>query len=217
MTPPARKATDWRVRLGVPVGLVLLRVLAATWRVETRGESVWRARRAKRQGVILALWHGHLLPLTLHLRRLDMAVVVSEHRDGEIIAQVLHRLGYTTIRGSSTRGGARALVEMITHLKGGGTVAITPDGPKGPARVFSPGAAVAAQRAQVPIVTMFVTVDRAWSLRSWDRFMIPKPFARLTYHFGDPTTVPPGSTEDAERAVPAIAATLREREPDGGG
>jgi lysophospholipid acyltransferase (LPLAT)-like uncharacterized protein len=210
-------SVDWRVRFGVPIGLAVLRLLAATWRVEPRGESAWRARRARREGVILALWHGHLLPLTFHLRHLDMAVVVSEHRDGEIIAQVLHRLGYTTIRGSSTRGGARALVEMIGHLKRGGTVAITPDGPKGPARVFSPGATVAAQRAQVPIVTMFVTADRAWALKSWDSFMIPKPFARLTYHFSEPAMVPAGTTEDAERAVPAIAATLREREADSRG
>ncbi len=186
---PATPRGDWRLRIGVPLGTLLLRLLALTWRVEVRGESGWRARRAQGQGTVLTLWHGHLLPLTHHLRNLGTLVLVSEHRDGEIIARILQRLGYGLIRGSSTRGGARAFAEMVRALKSGETITITPDGPRGPARKFSPGAAVAAQRAAVPIVTMFVTTNRAWTLKSWDSFMIPKPFARLVVHFSDPTFV----------------------------
>ena len=203
MTARRDKAVDWRVRLGVPIGIAIMRLLAATWRVEVRGESGWRARRARGEPTILALWHGHLMPLTMHLRHLGMYVLVSEHRDGEIIARVLHALGYTTIRGSSTRGGARALIEMVGVLKGGGTVAITPDGPKGPARTFAPGALIAAQRSGAPITTMFVTADRAWTLRTWDGFLIPKPFARVVLHFGAPEQVrgdsPAAAAEDARR------------------
>lgn len=211
-TLPNRRA-DWRVRLGVPLGLFVLRLLALTWRVEARGDAAWRARHAAGQGMVMALWHGQLLPLAFYLRNLGMSVLVSEHRDGEIIAQILERMGYTMIRGSSTRGGARALAEMIKVLRGGVAVCITPDGPKGPARTFAPGAAVAAQRAGVPITTMYVTVERAWTLKSWDRFMIPKPFARVVLHFGAPTMVREGTPKDAAEDAPRFEAMLTTAEP----
>jgi lysophospholipid acyltransferase (LPLAT)-like uncharacterized protein len=202
---------DWRLRIGVPVGLAFLRLLALTWRFEARGDAGWRSLVSSKRGVVLALWHGHLLPLAWYLRGRGMSVLVSEHRDGEIIARILERLGYTMIRGSSTRGGARALAEMVRALKNGAAVCITPDGPKGPARKFSPGAAVAAQRAAVPIVTMYVAADRAWSLNSWDRFTIPKPFARIVLHFGDPTTVRPGTPADAAEDAARFEALLGPR------
>lgn len=213
MTTLPNRRSDWRVRLGVPLGLFVLRLLALTWRVEARGDAAWRARHATGQGMVMALWHGQLLPLAFYLRNLGMSVLVSEHRDGEIIAQILERMGYTMIRGSSTRGGARALVEMIKALRGGIAVCITPDGPKGPARTFAPGAAVAAQRAGVPITTMYVTVERAWTLKSWDRFMIPKPFARVVLHFGAPTMVREGTPTDAAEDAPRFEAMLTTAEP----
>lgn len=208
-----KRPQDWRVRIGVPVGTVLVRMLAFTWRFDARGDAAWRARHAARQGMVMAAWHGHLLPLTIYLRHLGMSVLVSEHRDGEVIAQVLESLGFTMIRGSSTRGGARALVEMIKVLRSGVAVCITPDGPKGPARKFAPGAVVAAQRAAVPITTMFVTADRAWVLNSWDRFMIPKPFARIVLHFGEPTFVREGTPADATDDAPRFEALLVGQEP----
>ena len=212
-TLPANRPADWRVRIGVPVGTALLRLMALTWRFEARGDAPWRARHAAHQGMVMAAWHGHLLPFTIYLRHLGMAVLVSEHRDGEVIAQVLEHLGFTMIRGSSTRGGARALVEMIKVLRSGVAVCITPDGPKGPARKFAPGAVVAAQRAGVPITTMFVTADRAWSLNSWDGFMIPKPFARIVLHFGQPTFTREGTPADAAEDAPRFEALLAAQEP----
>lgn len=207
VTAPQRPS-DWRVRIGVPLGLLLLRLLALTWRFDVRGDAAWRARHAASQGMVMALWHEHLLPLAFYLRHLGMSVLVSEHRDGEVIARILERLGYTMIRGSSTRGGARALVEMIRVLKSGTAVCITPDGPTGPARRFAPGTTVAAQRARVPITTMYVTASRAWHLNSWDRFMIPKPFARLTLDFGAPTFVREGTPDDATADAPRFEALL---------
>lgn len=194
---PERRGDDWRLRFGVPLGLMFLRLLAHTWRFEPRGDAGWRARHAAGNGLVLALWHGHLLPLAWYLRGRGMSVLVSEHRDGEIIARILQRLGYTMIRGSSTRGGARALVEMVRVLRAGATVCITPDGPKGPAEKFAQGTTVAAQRAGVPIGTMFVTADRAWHFSSWDRFMIPQPFARVVLHFTDPLMVQGGTPAEA--------------------
>ncbi|MBM4193236.1 MAG: DUF374 domain-containing protein [Gemmatimonadetes bacterium] len=202
---------DWRVRLGVPLGALVLRLLAATWRIEVRGDAGWLAVRSRGEGIILALWHGHILPLTWHLRGLGVQVLVSEHRDGEVIARLLSTLGYGLIRGSTTRGGARALVRMIAALRGGAALAITPDGPKGPARQFAPGTTVAAYRAGVPIATMFVEADRAWYARSWDRFMVPKPFSRVTIHFSDPALVTATNPAEAAADAPRFAEMLAPR------
>lgn len=202
---------DWRVRLGVPVGVAVLRLLAVTWRFRTRGGRKWRTADAAGKPTVLALWHGHLLPLGYFMRNRAIEILVSEHRDGELIARVLHRLGHRTIRGSTTRGGARALIEMIRALKEGKTVAVTPDGPRGPARHMAPGVLVAAQRAGATVTTLFVTADRAWHLPSWDAFMIPKPFARVTVHFGDPTAVSGESPTEAEAQVAVFERMLAPR------
>jgi lysophospholipid acyltransferase (LPLAT)-like uncharacterized protein len=126
---------------------------------------------------VLALWHGQMLPLLTTHRDSGIAVLISEHRDGEIIARVAKAFGVGTVRGSTSRGGSRALLEMVAFLRRGGEVAITPDGPRGPRHRFAPGALVAAHRAGVPVVGMAAHADRAWRLRSWDVFEIPKPFA----------------------------------------
>jgi lysophospholipid acyltransferase (LPLAT)-like uncharacterized protein len=198
-----KRPDDWRLRIGVPLGVTLMRLLAMTWRVERRGDAAFAKLVADGKGAILALWHGQLFPLAWGVRNLGLLVLVSEHRDGEIITRILERLGYRMIRGSTTRGGARALAEMIRELRGGRSIAVTPDGPKGPARVFSPGAAVAAQRANAPIVPLYVEASRAWRFNSWDRFMIPKPFARVVVTLGEPTmvkgTTPSEAGDDAAR------------------
>lgn len=208
MSGPDAPRDDWRLSVGVPIGVALLRLLAATWRVEYVGEDAWRTRAAAGQGAVLALWHGQLFPLTWAVRRRGIQVVVSEHRDGEVIARILERLGYGLIRGSSTRGGARALAEMVRALKDGHTVAITPDGPKGPARRFTPGAAVAAQRSATPVIALYAHASRAWHLRSWDRFMIPKPFARVRVHFGEPTFVRGATPAEAEADAGRLEALI---------
>jgi lysophospholipid acyltransferase (LPLAT)-like uncharacterized protein len=210
---PEKKRDDWRLRIGVPVGVVLLRMLAATWRVERHGDVEWARVTASGKGSVLALWHGQLFPLAWVVRDMGLLVLVSEHRDGEIITRILENLGYTMIRGSSTRGGARALAEMIRALKSGRSIAITPDGPKGPARVFSPGAAVAAQRAEVPVFPLYCSVSSAWRFNSWDRFMIPKPFARVVVHLGEPTLVRGSTPAEAGEDAPRLGALI---DPGGG-
>lgn len=163
----------------------------------------------------MILWHGELLPLAYAFRNLGILVMVSEHRDGEIIAQLLHRLGFGTVRGSTTRGGARALVEMIRELTSGATVGVTPDGPRGPARTFAPGALVGAQRAGVPVVTLRVRASRVWRLRSWDSFLIPKPFATVVVEVGEPTAVRGESPADAAADVARFSALMGQH--DGAG
>lgn len=187
----------WRVRLG---GLVL-RLLAMTWRMRTSGGEIVIAARAAKQPIIFTIWHGQMLPGLWQHRGEGVAVLISEHRDGEIIAGIASRLGFRTVRGSTYRGADRALVGLVRELRAGHDVAVTPDGPRGPAGHFAPGALVAAQRAGAPIVSVAVSATRAWRLRSWDGFMIPKPFARVTVGYGT-ASVQSGTARDAAAEAP---------------
>ena len=201
--------SETRLRWLVRGGVVLVRALAVTWRIElTNAEPMRRARGAGQKGVIFALWHGELLPLLWQHRGEGVKVVISEHRDGEIIARVAEALGYGTVRGSTSRGGGRALIQLIRELDSGNDIAVTPDGPRGPAHVFAPGAAIAAQRTGAPVIPVRVVASRAWRLRSWDRFIIPKPFARIRIGYGDPTPVRASTPREAAAQAPALEALM---------
>ena len=201
-------ADDRRTRWAVRLGVWLIRALAATWRMKTEdGEALAEARRTGTR-VIFALWHGELLPLLWHQRGENVAIVISDHRDGEIIARIAESLGYATVRGSSSKGGSRALIGLMREIDAGRDGAITPDGPRGPARVFAPGAAVAAQRTGALIAPIRARASRAWRLGSWDRFLIPKPFARVTVSFGPLTAVTAPSPREAAEQAPRLQAIL---------
>jgi hypothetical protein len=204
----ARRA-DRRLRLALRVGLPVVRLLASTWRVREIGREPWTRRRAEGNPSIMALWHGQLLALTPHHGRLGVSVLISEHRDGEIIARVVKALGYRTVRGSTSRGAGRALLELVRVLREGNDVAITPDGPRGPRHSFAPGALIAAQRSGAPIVGVVAHVSRAWRLRSWDGFEIPKPFARITVAYSAPTPVDDATPREAAERVPEFEALMR--------
>ncbi len=135
------------------------------------------------------VWHEALLPLMWLHRDEQVAIVVSEARDGQYLADFAEAAGYGLIRGSSTRGGARALLAAVRALEAGGTVAMTPDGPRGPRREMKPGILAAAARSGAQLIPVHAEADRSWRLRSWDRFMIPKPFARVRVVYGQPFTI----------------------------
>jgi lysophospholipid acyltransferase (LPLAT)-like uncharacterized protein len=197
-----------RVRWIVGLGVWLLRGLASTWRMETvNGEPLIAARRSGKR-ILFALWHGELLPLLWHQRGENVAIVISEHRDGEIIARIAESLGYATVRGSSSKGGSRALIGLMREIDAGRDGAIAPDGPRGPARVFAPGAAVAAQRTGALIAPIRARASSAWRLKSWDRFLIPKPFARVTVSFGPLTAVEASSPREAAAQAPQLQDIL---------
>jgi lysophospholipid acyltransferase (LPLAT)-like uncharacterized protein len=176
---------------------LLLRGLAFTWRIEVRNAEQLDALRKARRSFVFALWHGHLLPLLWQHRKEGIALVISEHRDGERIARVARGLGYELVRGSSTRGGGRALIQLSRVLESGKEAAITPDGPRGPARTVAQGVVVAAQRSGAPILPIAVAADRAWRLGSWDSFMIPKPFARVIVAYSTPIYVSDDTAQGA--------------------
>jgi hypothetical protein len=155
------------------------------------------------------MWHGELLPLIVQHQFDGVKILISEHRDGEMIARIIGRFGLPAIRGSTTRGAARALLEMCDALASGGEVAVTPDGPRGPARSFASGAIVAAHRAGAPIVAIGVSASRSWRLRSWDAFMIPKPFARVTIAYSDPMYVSAANAREAASQTAVFETAMK--------
>ena len=174
----------------------LLRLLGRTWRIDwvrIPGGEVLPPGGGR---CIYAFWHARLLPLCFTHRDRDIVVLVSRHRDGELIARIVARLGFDPARGSSTRGGEEALREMLRLAGGGRLLAISPDGPRGPACVVKPGLAYLASRTGFPVIPVAAAAARGWRLKSWDRFLIPAPFARLTVAHGAAHAVPAGLDEE---------------------
>jgi lysophospholipid acyltransferase (LPLAT)-like uncharacterized protein len=190
----------------------VMRVLASSWRIRPVHEERWRELyQAKRPHVFL-LWHEALLPLLWQHRGQGVAIVVSEAREGRYLSDFAASLGYRSLYGSSTRGGARALLGAVRELQAGHAVAFTPDGPRGPRRELKPGVVAAAQRAGAIIVPIHAEADRAWRLHSWDRLMIPKPLARVWVTYGRPFEVAAGEigfAEGLERAAAGLDEVSR--------
>lgn len=185
----------------------LLKVLGATWRFDAVLPEGAADVIERRRAVVIVLWHEELLPILWHHRGLGISAVVSIARDGQYLAEAAGRLGYELIRGSSRRGATQALLGALRALEERRSVAFTPDGPIGPRRVAKAGAVAAAQRAGVPVVPIRATVTRAWRFGSWDRFVLPKPFARIGIRYGAPLEIGPGD-EGIERGVVAVQEAL---------
>jgi lysophospholipid acyltransferase (LPLAT)-like uncharacterized protein len=182
-----------------------IRLLARSWRIRTVHEERWRPLYQSRRPQVFLLWHEALLPLLWQHRAQGVAIVVSEAREGQYLADLALALGYRAVRGSSTRGGARALLGAVRELREGRSVAFTPDGPRGPRRQLKPGVVAAAQRGGGTIVPIHAEADRAWRLHSWDRFVIPKPVAKVTVIYGRPFEIGPGDAGLAAGQEEAIA------------
>jgi lysophospholipid acyltransferase (LPLAT)-like uncharacterized protein len=183
------------------LGSAALDALMGTCRYTREGvenyERFWR----RGEPVVFTLWHGRLLPCTHFHRHQGVVTLISQHRDGEYITRVVRRWGYTAVRGSTTRGGVEALRELIRHVRQGRSLAITPDGPKGPRERMKPGPVLIAQRTGAPIIPTVSGASRAWFPGSWDRFLIPKPFARLHIAYGEPVFVPRRADEAEIQAI----------------
>jgi lysophospholipid acyltransferase (LPLAT)-like uncharacterized protein len=190
-----------------------VRLLGGSWRIRViNNETSVDALRRERRPIVFALWHGDMLPLLYQHRDEGVSVLISEHRDGELIARTAESLGFRTVRGSTSRGATRALVGLARELEAGHDVAITPDGPRGPARSFAPGALIAAQRANAPVIAVAVAVESVWRLGTWDRFKIPKPFSRVRIAYSDPMTLEASTARAAAEETARFQALMSQTE-----
>ena len=191
------KVTPKRARWIGILGAMLLRAIGRTWRIRVHGNHV----DVRRRDLILAFLHGDMLLPALLYRRHEAAIMISEHGDGELIAQVVRRLGrHLPVRGSSTRGGARAFLEMVQQ-KAEMPWAITPDGPRGPRGRVNDGVILLAAEGRREIVPAGYAVAKGWRFRSWDEFVVPYPFSRVVGYLGEPLTVPEELSRDQRREM----------------
>ena len=202
----ARGSRAGAVLCGTVVALGL-RLLGLTWKLRTAGEEHERAARGASPRVIYALGHGRMLALAFAYRGRGIRALVSRHRDGEILAHALRSLGYVPLRGSSRRGGAEAAFALLAEARRS-DLAITPDGPRGPSGEVAPGILFVARRTGLPIVPVGLSASSAWRLGTWDRFLLPRPFARVTIRVGEPLWAEP---ERASGSLGALGAELGRR------
>jgi len=172
------------------VGYRLVSALGATLRWRTEGLEHFDAIVKGGRQPIMAFWHGRILPATYYFRRRGIVVITSENFDGEWIAGIIERFGYGTARGSTSRGGGRALLQLTRDLAAGKPAGFTVDGPRGPAEVAQPGAVWLAKATGHPVLPFHLEADRHWTLKSWDRTQIPKPYATVAISMGEPFDVP---------------------------
>lgn len=183
------------------LGAALVRALGSTWRlVEVGGDLVEEEHVAGRR-VVFAFWHRDIMAMAYAKRGTGTHVLISWHRDGEIIARLVRRLGIGVVRGSTSRGSARGLADMVHKGSHGHDLAITPDGPRGPACVMQPGVVHLSVSAHASVVPVGVAASPVRRLSSWDRFVIPLPLARMRIVYGDPIRFEAGADTEAARAL----------------
>jgi len=179
---------------------LLLRLLVRTWSIRVVNRDVLRDYIDAGRPLIVATWHQMILPGVAFFRDRKAYIMVSKSRDGELIARVNLRMGFRNVRGSSSRGGGEALLAMIDVVRGGSQAAMMVDGPRGPAREPKAGCVVAASKTGAPLIPLGCRARPAIRARSWDRTLIPLPFARIVLSLGEPMSVPSEATpEEIER------------------
>ena len=186
--------------LASALGPGVLKTLGRTWTARRYGTDPFVDRReGATRRYIISLWHDTLLPLAYIHRGEGATVLVSQHGDGELIVRILKRIGFDVARGSTTRGGSAALRQLVRVARDAeGDLAVTPDGPKGPAHVAQSGIGYLSALTGFPVLPLALEADKAWRLRSWDRFQIPKPGARIAVVAGEPITVPRSDLDDVD-------------------
>jgi lysophospholipid acyltransferase (LPLAT)-like uncharacterized protein len=176
-------------------GYRLVAALGATLNWRTEGLEHLDAIVAGGRQPIMAFWHGRILPATYYFRRRGIVVMTSENFDGEWIAGIIERFGYGTARGSTSRGGLKALLQLTREVQRGKPAGFAVDGPRGPAGVAQAGAVWLAKATGNPVVPFHLEASRHWTLRSWDRTQIPKPCATVGVAMGEPFEVAPDAGE----------------------
>jgi lysophospholipid acyltransferase (LPLAT)-like uncharacterized protein len=210
--------SDWRsswskraqVATIAGLGYPLINALGHTLRWRTEGLQHFEAIRASGRQPVMAFWHGRILPATFYFRRRGIVVITSENFDGEWIARIIERFGYGTARGSTSHGARRAMLQLVKDMKAGLPAGFTLDGPRGPAHVAQPGAVWLASATGNPLLPFHLEASAHWSLRSWDRTQIPKPFSTVALVVGEPMDVERStSAETLERVRIELERRLR--------
>lgn len=202
----------WRVGALSLGAAWFIRALRAGVRLRHHGDGAVRAWEAGDQRFILAFWHRHLLLMPYAYRGRRISVLISRSRDGELIARTVARFGIDAARGSSSRGGAAGLRDLLRKAAAGYDLAFTPDGPRGPAGVVQPGVILAAAATGFPVQPVAIAASRSRRLRSWDRFLVPLPPATVHVVYGEALTVRrkgsvEGAAEELRRRLDAAEAT----------
>lgn len=189
-----------RVRPGLASWIIygLVRLLGLTWRIRAVGEEEALALPG---GKILLGWHGRTATGAIRFRNRGYWAIISLSRDGEMQDRIFRRFGFRTVRGSTGRGGARALVESIRILKQGGIMALTPDGPRGPSGVIQPGILMMSQKSGAWLVPCGVSARPRKLIRSWDRYVVPLLFARCLMLYGKGVQIPRDASEAEVEAI----------------
>jgi hypothetical protein len=211
MDEMTQREQSWQRRMMLrvvpPLVAVLLRLLGATLRYEEICEDGGEADR--RDGAsVWCFWHRCLLPAACFFHgRPRTVLLISASFDGELIARTIERLGYETVRGSSSRAGFAGLRALARAVDEGAAAVIPGDGPRGPRYLLKPGVTKLAQLTALPVHSFYLLPERAWVLRSWDALLVPKPFSRVVMVWGRPVA-PPESDNSGEEARLAVEATL---------
>ncbi len=183
-----------------------IRLVRITGRWQIVGEDIPESFRKSGRPFILAFWHGRLMMMPYCWRRTDLVqMLISGHRDGRLISRTVRHFRIESVVGSSTSGGAQAMRDLIRLLRGGGIVGITPDGPRGPRMRVGEGTIALARLSGAPVLPATYAVSRRRILGSWDRFVLPLPFSRGVFLWGEPLDVPKKADE---AAMDACRATL---------
>lgn len=204
---PRKRRSAWKrftrragTAFGRALGPILVRMLASTWRVRFVNAEARDRRDARGHLPVYGFWHQNILAAVGTHFGFPVRVLISLHRDGETIARLAERLGYKTVRGSSSGGGSTALREMTREaMECGDGYAFTPDGPRGPARTLAPGVIVMAANTGRTLTASGFAFSSCWQARSWDRLVLPKPFARVVVAF---EALPPPAPECARPGEP---------------
>jgi lysophospholipid acyltransferase (LPLAT)-like uncharacterized protein len=197
------------------LGYRIVALLGSTLRWKTEGLEHFDAIVRSGHQPVMAFWHGRILPATYYFRRRGIVVITSENFDGEWIAGIIERFGFGTARGSTSRGARKALLQLKRDMAAGKPAGFTLDGPRGPARKAQPGAVWLAKATGNPVLPFHLEADRYWTVNSWDRTQIPKPFSTVAISMGEPFTVPADADdagiEAARRSLEMRLATLETR------
>lgn len=206
--------TSWSKRAQVAAiagaGYPLVSALGHTLRWRVEGLQHLDAIRISGRQPVMAFWHGRILPAAFYFRGRGIVVITSENFDGEWIARIIERFGFGTARGSTTRGGLKALLQLVREMEAGRPAGFTLDGPRGPARVAQPGALWLARKTGHPVLPFHLEASRAWTLGSWDQTQIPRPFSTVALAVGAPIEIPGDASDtDLERHRIGLEAALR--------